>query len=317
MRTWGISAGCRSGSRGSASSCPALLLNYFGQGALLLADPGAAANPFYLLAPRLGALPDGRARHLGHVIASQAVISGVFSITPAGGAARLPAAARPCATRRRRRSVRSTSPRSTGCCSPASSSLVLGFKSSSNLAAAYGIAVSAAMAIDAVLAGIVARTAVGWQPALVIAVFAAFLAVDLTFFRQCAQDVRGRLVPARHGCRGVRPDVDLAPRPRGHVPAPVPKGAVAALISDQPVAAAANAGPRHRGVPHCQSRHRAACAAAQPQAQQGPARAGRGAEGRNRGRAAGAGLGAAAGRAPGRELPPRRGFATASWSSRT
>ena len=53
--------------------------------------------------------------------------------------------------------------------------LVLGFQTSSNLAAAYGIAVSAAMAIDAVLAGIVARSVWGWRPALVVAVFGAFL----------------------------------------------------------------------------------------------------------------------------------------------
>jgi KUP system potassium uptake protein len=59
--------------------------------------------------------------------------------------------------------------------------LVLGFQSSSNLAAAYGIAVSAAMAIDSVLAGIVARSRWHWPSALVVAVFGAFLAIDLTF----------------------------------------------------------------------------------------------------------------------------------------
>ena len=67
---------------------PALVLNYFGQGALLLANPAAIKNPFYLLAPRWALLPLVVARDLAAVIASQAVISGAFSLTRAGDPAR-------------------------------------------------------------------------------------------------------------------------------------------------------------------------------------------------------------------------------------
>ena len=286
---------------------PGLLLNYFGQGALLLADPGTASNPFYMLAPAWALYPMVVLATWATVIASQAVISGVFSIS--GQAVQLGYLPR--------LTVRHTSAQTMGqIYIPAINwlllagvvLLVLGFKSSSNLAAAYGIAVSAAMAIDAVLAGIVARSGWGWRPALAVAVFGAFLAVDLTFLSANALKMfaggwfplvmaaavfvlmstwrRGRAVMFERLYR-------TAPSLRSFL--------------DQPVQAAADPGARHRGVPHCQSRHRAACAPAQPQAQQSPARAGRCAEGRNRGRAAGAGLGAAGGRAPGRELPLRRG----------
>ncbi len=114
------------------------------------------------------------------VIASQAVISGAFSIS--GQAVQLGLLPR--------LSVRHTSAHTMGqIYVPAINwlllagvvLLVLGFQSSSNLAAAYGIAVSAAMSIDAVLAGIVAHNVWGWRPALVVALFGAFLAVDLSF----------------------------------------------------------------------------------------------------------------------------------------
>ncbi len=159
---------------------PGLLLNYFGQGALLLAHPGAAANPFYLLAPTWALYPMVVLATWATVIASQAVISGVFSIS--GQAVQLGYLPR--------LTVRHTSAQTMGqIYIPAINwmllagvlLLVLGFRSSSNLAAAYGIAVSAAMAIDAVLAGIVAHNGWGWKPALVIAVFGAFLVIDLTF----------------------------------------------------------------------------------------------------------------------------------------
>jgi KUP system potassium uptake protein len=159
---------------------PGLLLNYFGQGALLLADPGAASNPFYMLAPSWALYPMVVLATWATVIASQAVISGVFSIS--GQAVQLGYLPR--------LSVRHTSAQAMGqIYIPAINwlllggvvLLVLGFKSSSNLAAAYGIAVSAAMAIDAVLAGIVAHNGWGWRPALVVALFGAFLTVDLTF----------------------------------------------------------------------------------------------------------------------------------------
>ena len=159
---------------------PGLLLNYFGQGALLLADPATVANPFYMLAPPWALYPMVVLATWATVIASQAVISGAFSIS--GQAVQLGLLPR--------LSVRHTSAHTMGqIYVPAINwlllagvvLLVLGFQSSSNLAAAYGIAVSAAMSIDAVLAGIVAHNVWGWRPALVVALFGTFLAVDLSF----------------------------------------------------------------------------------------------------------------------------------------
>ncbi len=159
---------------------PGLLLNYFGQGALLLADPGTVANPFYLLGPSWALYPMVVLATWATVIASQAVISGVFSIS--GQAVQLGFLPR--------LNVRHTSAQTMGQIYIPGINwlllagvilLVLGFQSSSNLAAAYGIAVSAAMAIDSVLAGIVARSRWHWPSALVVAVFGAFLAIDLTF----------------------------------------------------------------------------------------------------------------------------------------
>jgi KUP system potassium uptake protein len=159
---------------------PGLLLNYFGQGALLLADPASVTNPFYLLAPHWALYSMVVLATWATVIASQAVISGAFSISAqAVQLGYLP-----------RLDVRHTSAQTMGQIYIARVNwlllagvvlLVLGFRSSSNLAAAYGIAVSGTMAITAVLAGIVARSRWGWSPVLVAAVFGAFLAVDLTF----------------------------------------------------------------------------------------------------------------------------------------
>ena len=159
---------------------PGLLLNYFGQGALLLADPATVANPFYLLAPAWALYPMVVLATWATVIASQAVISGAFSLSSqAVQLGYLP-----------RLTVRHTSAQTMGqIYIPAINwlllagvvLLVIGFQSSSNLAAAYGIAVSGTMAITAVLAGLVARSRWGWPTALVVAVFGAFLAIDLTF----------------------------------------------------------------------------------------------------------------------------------------
>jgi KUP system potassium uptake protein len=159
---------------------PALLLNYFGQGALLLENPAALANPFYLLAPSWALYAMVVLATWATVIASQAVISGAFAISSqAVQLGYLP-----------RLNVRHTSAQMFGQVYIPGINwlllagvvlLVLGFHSSSNLAAAYGVAVSATMAIDAVLAGIVARSRWRWPLALVVAAFGAFLAIDLTF----------------------------------------------------------------------------------------------------------------------------------------
>src|SRR6202045_3948354 len=76
MRIWGILGACR-----FAAVLPALVLNYFGQGALLLADPSAIENPFYLLAPGWLHYPMVAFATVATIIASQAIISGAYSLT--------------------------------------------------------------------------------------------------------------------------------------------------------------------------------------------------------------------------------------------
>ena len=159
---------------------PALLLNYFGQGALVLADPAAIRNPFYLLVPEVLRVPMVALAACATVIASQAVISGAFSVTrQAIQLGYIP-----------RLRILQTSDRSIGqiyvpfvnwALFVAVVLLVLAFHSSSKLANAYGIAVAATMAAECILAMVVARRLWKWRPAAVVAVIGAFLLVDLTF----------------------------------------------------------------------------------------------------------------------------------------
>jgi KUP system potassium uptake protein len=159
---------------------PALVLNYFGQGAVLLGNPGALENPFYRLAPEWALYPLVGLASAATIIASQAVISGAFSITrQAVQLGYLP-----------RLEVRHTSekeigqvyvPRINSFLLVAVVVLVLGFRSSGNLGAAYGIAVSGMMAITTGLAFLYMRSR-GWSLALAAPVFAAFALIDLTFF---------------------------------------------------------------------------------------------------------------------------------------
>jgi KUP system potassium uptake protein len=159
---------------------PALLLNYFGQGALLLGNPGALDHPFYRLAPEWAFYPLVVLATAATIIASQAVISGAFSMTRhAIQLGYLP-----------RLEVRHTSaeeigqvyaPRINGLFLVVIIILVLGFRSSDNLGAAYGIAVSGMMAITTGLAFLYMRSR-GWSLAVAVPVFAAFGLIDLTFF---------------------------------------------------------------------------------------------------------------------------------------
>jgi len=159
---------------------PALILNYFGQGALLLAEPESVQNPFYHLAPDWALYPLVALSTLATVIASQAVISGAFSVTrQAMQLGFVP-----------RAEVQHTSEKEQGqIYLPgvnwglflAVMILVLGFKSSNNLAAAYGIAVTGDMVITSILASIVAAKVWGWGWNRAIALFSCFLVVELTF----------------------------------------------------------------------------------------------------------------------------------------
>jgi len=160
---------------------PALVLNYLGQGALLLRDASAAKNPFYLLAPEWALYPLIVLATLATVIASQAVISGAFSVTrQAILLGYLP-----------RMQVRHTSDQAIGqiyipfinwTLLVGVAMLILGFHSSSNLASAYGIAVTGTMAIDTILAFTVAWALWKWSLPAVFSGAAFFLVIDLAFF---------------------------------------------------------------------------------------------------------------------------------------
>ena len=159
---------------------PSLVLNYFGQGALLLADPSTVANPFYHLAPEWALYPLVGLSTAATVIASQAVISGAFSVTrQAMQLGFVP-----------RFDVKFTSEHEQGQIYLPGVNwglffavviLVLGFKSTNNLAAAYGIAVTGDMVITSILATVVAAKGWGWGWNKAIALFACFLTVELCF----------------------------------------------------------------------------------------------------------------------------------------
>jgi KUP system potassium uptake protein len=160
---------------------PALLLNYFGQGALLLRHPAAAETLFYHLAPPWGLYPLVLLATLATVIASQAVISGAFSLTRQ--AVQLGYSPR---VRIRHTSAREMGqiyiPGTNWALMLACIGLVVGFRSSSNLAAAYGIAVTATMGITSILLYVVARERWGWTRLTAGLLITLFLVADLAFF---------------------------------------------------------------------------------------------------------------------------------------
>ena len=158
---------------------PGLLLNYFGQGALLLSDPRAIENPFYLLAPRWAHYPMVGFATAATMIASQAIISGAYSLTQqAIQLGFLP-----------RMRVLHTASQMKGqiyipivnwLLAAGTLGAVVTFGSSNALGGAYGIAVSMLMAVTTVLAGLVALNW-GFSPLVVVAVNGFFLVVDLVF----------------------------------------------------------------------------------------------------------------------------------------
>jgi KUP system potassium uptake protein len=160
---------------------PGLLLNYFGQGALVLDRPKDVLHPFYHLAPSWATYPLVALATVATVIASQAIISGAFSLTrqavQLGESPRL--------------AIEQTSAEEIGqiyipginwALMLATIALVLGFRTSSRLAAAYGVAVVTTMVITTLLAYNVARERWGWSRFTAGLVTAGFLVVDLAFF---------------------------------------------------------------------------------------------------------------------------------------
>jgi len=160
---------------------PALMLNYFGQGAEILLNPESVKNPFYLLAPVWLLMPLVALSTAATVIASQAVISGAFSVSRQA----LQLGYMP------RTLVQHTSeseegqiylPRVNWALMVGVMALVLGFESSSSLAAAYGIAVTGDMVITTILSAIVFHGLWGWGWPRTLGLAALFLTVDLAFF---------------------------------------------------------------------------------------------------------------------------------------
>ncbi|TYO65748.1 potassium transporter Kup [Bradyrhizobium hipponense] len=159
---------------------PALTINYFGQGALILADPAAIENPFFLLYPQWALIPMVVLATAATVIASQAVITGAYSVTQqAIQLGLLP-----------RLEIRHTSealvgqiymPRVNGFLLVGVLVLVFMFRSSNALASAYGIAVTGTMVVTAMLAFVVIWRAWNWSPVAAAALVAPFLMLDLTF----------------------------------------------------------------------------------------------------------------------------------------
>jgi KUP system potassium uptake protein len=163
MPTWGISAPNRFNTRGWAMCCRHCSSTTSARARCCWPTPSAVENPFYLLAPEWALYPLVILATIATVIASQAVISGAFSITrqaiQLGYTPRLE-----CSTPLIRRSARSTCRPSTGCMLLSIIALVLGFGTSSNLAAAYGIAVTGTMLITNLLAIAVAVRLWHWSP---------------------------------------------------------------------------------------------------------------------------------------------------------
>lgn len=159
---------------------PALALNYFGQGALLLSNPQAIENPFYLLAPAWALVPMVLLATAATVIASQAVISGAFSVASQSVQMGFLPRMEICQTSDKAHGQIYV-PLTNWTLYLAVVYLVLTFQSSSNLAAAYGIAVTGTMMIDTVLIAFV-LVAWRWSPFLVIPLIGTFFCIDLAYF---------------------------------------------------------------------------------------------------------------------------------------
>ncbi len=160
---------------------PALLLNYFGQGALLLDTPEAASNPFFRLAPSWALLPLVALSTAAAVIASQALISGAFSITrQAVSLGYLP-----------RMTINHTSKEEIGqiyvpfvnwAMLLSTIFLVISFRTSSNIAAAYGVAVTTTMVITTILVYFVARHRWRWKLSTILLVITPIMIINLAYF---------------------------------------------------------------------------------------------------------------------------------------
>ncbi len=178
---------------------PCLVLNYFGQGALVLTDPTAIDNPFYKLTPHILGLPMVVLATAATIIASQAMITGAFSVS------------RQCIQLGLfpRMEVRHTSeteegqiylPQINWMLATGVVILVLSFRTSASLASAYGIAVTGTFFCTDILASFVFRRQFGWSRAATLATFGVFAFVDFSFFSaNTIKIVEGGWVPMAIG----------------------------------------------------------------------------------------------------------------------
>ena len=252
----------------------ALILNYLGQGALILSDPSASSSPFFLLFPDWARIPMVILSTVAAIIASQAVISGAFSVTRQ--AIRLGFLPRLVVRHTSRKEIGQVYvPAVNWIIFAAVVALVVGFGSSERLASAYGIAVTGTLAIDTLLFAFVVRALWHRPMWLVVVGCGAFLIVDLTFFAANVTKIlhggwfplaiavvvfgvlttwqRGREIVTTRRVREEGPLRDFVEEVRN---------------ADPPVSRA----PGHRGLPQRQPAHDAAGAARQRRAQPRAAR---------------------------------------------
>ena len=296
---------------------PALLINYFGQGALVLSDPAAIENPFYRMVPEILLLPLVVLATAATVIASQAVITGAFSlIRQAVQLGLLP-----------RFEVRYTSethagqiylPRVNRLLLIGVVLLVLLFRTSSGLASAYGIAVSTTMVVDGIMGFVVIWKLWNWRAATAAAVIVPFVVVDMTFFAaNLLKLLEGAWVPLLFGVavavmiwtwrRGAAILVAEDAADRGAADGP----------DQEPGKASAAYRQGHGGVSDQRPELRADRADAQSQAQQGAARAQCDPDHRNRPDAARRSVRARQDGNHQREVLHACGCGSASWNRRT
>ncbi|HEX8790993.1 MAG TPA: potassium transporter Kup [Polyangiaceae bacterium] len=167
---------------------PALLLNYFGQGAALLGHEELASNPFYAIVPRWALYPSVVVSTAATIVASQALISGAYSLTQQ--AVQLGFFPRVTIVHTSKQNEGQIYvPEINWLLAVACVGLVLGFKSSSALGAAYGIAVTGTMAITTLTYAVVARGRWRWPLWRVVPLAGAFLAIDLAYFAACSAKI--------------------------------------------------------------------------------------------------------------------------------
>ena len=250
---------------------PALVLNYFGQGALLIANPKALENPFYLSYPDWALYPMVALATAATVIASQATISGAYSITQqAIQLGYLP-----------RMNIQHTSAQTIGqiyvpavnwALLAVVAAAVIGFGSSTKLASAYGVAVMGTMLVTTFLTFFVIRYGWGYPLWLCVLATGFFMLIDATLFAAAMHKVlEGGWFPLALGAVLFVGMITLAARTRQAAQPAAQFFRAARAVPQGAAGEPAAARPGHRGVPHRHAGRDAACAAAQPQALQGAA----------------------------------------------